>query len=162
MSLFENDLYQWRETYFVLFEESTRPQAKAVVDSLREQDSHYEVSNVVANDAGQLESLTLRSPEDSSAMDITYVNGDEVTEQREELLNTLAKSTLAEGDRDKLNFLGECDSRFDIYHFEEASFIGGDEGEDDPLDPGALLLVMDCLARLCQGVGIDPQSGSLM
>ncbi|MEX0819646.1 MAG: hypothetical protein WD070_08625 [Pirellulaceae bacterium] len=162
MSLFENDLYQWRETYFVLFAQSTRPQADAVVAALKKQDSHYELTEVVASDAGQLESLTLRSPEDSSAMDITFVTGEEVTEQRDELLNTLAKSTLGEGDRAKLNFLGECDSRFDIYHFEEASFIGGDEGEDDPLDPGALLLVMDCLARLCHGVGIDPQAGSLM
>jgi hypothetical protein len=160
MSLFENDLYQWRETYFVLFQQATRPQATAVADALSKQDSHYEVTNVVANDAGELESLTLRAPEDSSAMDITFLDGDEVIEQRNDTLNALARSTLADGDRDKLNFLGDCDSRFDIYHFEEASFIAGDD--DDPLDPGALLLVMECLAKLCQGVGIDPQSGSLM
>ncbi len=162
MSLFENDLYQWRETYFVLFHKSTRPQADIVAAAFKQQDSHYDVSNVVANDAGQLESLTLKSPEDSSAMDITFVTGEEVTEQREELLNSLAKSTLGEGDQDKLNFLGDCDSRFDIYHFEEASFVGGGGEEDDPLDPGALLLVMDCLVRICDGVGVDPQSGSLM
>jgi len=162
MSLFENDLYQWRETYFVLFEQSTRPQADAVADALKKQDPHYEITDLVADDEGQFESLTLRSPEDSSAMDVTFVTGEEVTEQRDEMLNTIAKSTLREGDRDKLNFLGECDSRFDIYHFEEASFVGGGEDGDDPLDPGALLLVMDCLARLSRGVGVDPQSGSLM
>ena len=61
MSLFENDLYQWRETYFVLFEQSTRPQAEAVAAAFKAQDSHYEVTDLVANDAGQLESLTLRS-----------------------------------------------------------------------------------------------------
>ena len=162
MSLFENDLYQWRETYFVLFQQSTRPQADAVAAALKKQDPHYEISDLVADDDGQLESLTLRSPDDSSAMDVTFVTGEEVTEQRDELLNTIAKSTLREGDRDKLNFLGECDSRFDIYHFEEASFVGGSENNDDPLDPGALLLVMDYLATLCRGVGVDPQSGSLM
>ena len=147
MSLFENELYQWRETYFVLFARATRPRADAVVAALRRQDPHYEVTEVVADGAGQLESLTLRSPEDSSAMDITFVTGEEVLEQRKDLLNSLAKSTLREGDRDKLNFLGECDSRYDVYHFEQASFIGGEEGDDDPLDPGALLLVMDCLAK---------------
>ena len=73
MSLFENDLYQWRETYFVLFAEATRPKADAVAAALRQQDAHYEVSNIVADDEGKLESLTLRSPEDSSAMDITFV-----------------------------------------------------------------------------------------
>ena len=108
MSLFENDLYQWRETYFVLFPEKSRPQAAAVAAALRRQDPHYEVTEVVADDDGLLESLTLRSPEDSSAMDITFVTGEEVTEQREELLNTLAKSTLRDGDRDK------CQTRKDL------------------------------------------------
>ena len=36
MSLFENDLYQWRETYFVLFDEATRPQAEDVVKKFSE------------------------------------------------------------------------------------------------------------------------------
>jgi hypothetical protein len=160
MSLFENDHYQWRETYFVLFRAADRPQADDVVKILGHQDDRFEVTDVNADEAGCLESLTLRSPEDSSAMDITYLTGEEVAEQIEELLRTVAKSTLNAEDRDKLNYLGECDSRFDIFHFEEVSFEGG--GEDDILDPGALLLVMEQLAGVCQGIGVDPQSGSLM
>lgn len=160
MSLFENDLYQWRETYFVLFQDTTRPQADDVVKAITQQDGRFEVTQVVANDAGQLESLTLRSPEDSSAMDITYVDGEEVGEQVEELLRTMARSTVDSDDRDKMNFLGDCNARYDIFHFEEVTFEA-DEA-DEILDPGALLLVMERLAGLCQGVGIDPQSGSFM
>lgn len=47
MSLFENDLYQWRETYFVLFAESSRPQAAAVAAALKKQDAHYEVLSLI-------------------------------------------------------------------------------------------------------------------
>ena len=127
---------------------------------LSEQDTHFELIEVTADDAGRLESLTLRSHEDSSAMDITFVTGEEVTEQVEELLQTLVKSTLTDRDREKLNYLGECNSRFDIFHFEEVTF-GGDDS-DDILDPGALLLVLEQLTHACHGVGIDPQSGSIV
>lgn len=160
MSLFENDLYQWRETYFVLFDEATRPQAEDVVKALTEQDGRFEVTNVDADEAGRLESLTLRSPEDSSAMDITYVVGEEVAEQVAELLQTFARVTLDEDEREKLNFLGECDARYDIFHFEETSFT--DNEDEEILDPGALLLVMERLTSLCSGVGVDPQSGSFI
>ena len=160
MSLFGNDHYQWRETYFVLFKDADRPQADAVVKLLSEQDDRFAVSDVNADENGRLESLTLRSPEDSSAMDITYVSGEEVLEQTEEILNALSSSTLTPDDRDKMNFIGECDSRFDIFHFEEVSADGSEE--EEILDPGALLLVMEQLAAACHGVGVDPQSGSLM
>jgi hypothetical protein len=36
MSLFENELYRWRETYFVLFDSKNRPAAKQVIDALQE------------------------------------------------------------------------------------------------------------------------------
>jgi len=36
------------------------------------------------------------------------------------------------------------------------------DDEDEMLDPSALLSVMDTLMDLTHGVGIDPQSGSLM
>ena len=42
-------------------------------------------------------------------------------------------------------------------------FASSGEGEEDEfLDPGALLIVLAKLANLCQGVGIDPQSGAVM
>ena len=160
MSLFENDLYQWRETYFVLFDEHTRPQASDIVKGLAELDAHFEVTNVVADEVGRLESLTLRSPEDSSAMDITHVAGEEVAEQINELLEKFAHVTLDESEREKLNFLGDCNARYDIFHFEESSFT--DNEDEEILDPGGLLLVIERLTALCQGVGIDPQSGSFM
>lgn len=157
MALFGDDRYQWRETYFVLFREADRPSAEAVKQALR--DGRSVISELRADPKGKFESITLKSPEDFSAMDISYVTGEEVTEHVEELLRDLVKQTLNDDDRQKLNRLGECNARFDIFHFEE---VQAETDEDEFLDPGALLLVLERLARLCKGVGIDPQSGSLI
>jgi len=46
-------------------------------------------------------------------------------------------------------------------HFEQLVEGGGDE-PDEMLDPSALLVVMETLMKLTGGIGVDPQSGSLM
>ena len=46
MSLFENDQYQWRETYFVLFDEARRPQAVSLVKVLDNAGKGLQVSDV--------------------------------------------------------------------------------------------------------------------
>jgi hypothetical protein len=159
MSLFGDDQYQWRETYFVLFRETDRPMANAVVAALSA-DDRIEVSNVRGDKAGRLESLTLKAPDDFSAMDVTLVTGEEVKEQVDELIRELARTTLDEDGREKLDRLGECDARFDVFHFEQIQL--DDDGPEEVLDPGGLLIVLEKLANLCHGVGVDPQSGSLM
>ena len=65
--------------------------------------------------------------------------------------------TLMGDDSKKLKQLSECNARFDIYHFEQTS-----GGEDEMLDPGGLLLVIEKLAEIAKGVGLDPQSNSLL
>ena len=158
MSLFGNDRFKWRETYFVLFRRADHPTVEAVASAL--DTGHNEVSNVNGDAEGRFESATVRSSEDFSAMDVTFVAGEEVRDHVRELLNDFAKQTLTSEDQEKLNLLGECDSRFDIFHFEEVENSPG--GEEEFLDPGALLLVIEQIVYLCKGVGIDPQSGSLI
>ena len=51
---------------------------------------------------GRLESLTLTSPDDFAAMDISYVTGEEVVEQVEELSRKLMRATLTAEEREKL------------------------------------------------------------
>jgi hypothetical protein len=160
MSLFGDDQYQWRETYFVLFRDADRPSAESVVTELADDDDRTEVVNVRSDESGRLESLTLKAPDDFSAMDLTFVKGDEVKEQVDLLLRDLARTTLDETERGKLDQLGECDARFDVFHFEQIQMY--DDAAEEILDPGGLLIVLEKLARLCQGVGVDPQSGSLM
>lgn len=160
MSLFADDRYQWRETYFVLIRSPDRPAAAAVAELLRQGAEHYDVTNVQADEEGRFEALTLFSPDDFSAMDIIYVTGDEVAEQVSELSDEIAKSALTEDGRKKLGRLQHCDARLDVYHFEQVADRPDDEEEF--LDPGSLIIVLKRLARLCHGISVDPQSGTLM
>ncbi len=157
MSLFEDDKYEYRDTFFIHFKNDDRPtgsEVKACIESLGEK---YEFSNLKETD-GKFESVTIRSPHDSSAMDIAFVQGQEVLEQVADLMKDFRTITLSGDDHKKLKKLDECDARFDIFHFEFKS----NGGEIEMLDPGGLLLVMERLAAACQGVGLDPQSKTLL
>lgn len=158
MSTFESDNFRWRETYFVLFDAARRPSLQKVEQTIQRLKDHFELSQACAEEDGSFESLTVMAPDDYAALDISYVEGEEVTEQVQQLIKDLKTSTLQPGDLEKLARLPKCDGRFDLMHFEQV--LEGDE--DEMLDPTALLLVMEALVKLTGGVGIDPQSGALM
>ena len=113
---------------------------------------------------GRFESLTLVAADDYAAMDISFVTGDEVTEQTAELTSELMKGAFSDDERAVIQQLGNCRCRFDVYHFEQLVFVGRDsEGEeDDFMDPGALLSVMEKIASLCKGVVVDPQANTIL
>ncbi len=158
MSLFEDENYIYRDTFFIHFADDHRPtgaEVKSCIESLGEK---YEFADLRESD-GKFESVTIRSPHDSSAMDISYVAGEEVVEQVAALMLDFRTITLSGDDHRKLKKLDDCNARFDIFHFEHKS--DGPEGEE-LLDPGGLLLVMERLASVCDGVGLDPQSKTLL
>ena len=163
MSLFENDEYQWRETYFILFKDDRHPTAEHAENALRSLGANFEISNVRANDRGQLESLTLIAPDDYAAMDITFVTGDEVEEQMPDLVDQLRESAAPE-EAEIINQIEKCRSRFDVFHFEQLVFVGRTQEDeiDDFMDPGTVLIVMQKLAGLCGGIVVDPQAGELL
>src|SRR5262245_34306106 len=118
MSTFENQDYKWRETYFVLFDSARRPMLDQVKRRLTHLNSRFELSNGEADEKGRFESITLRSPQDYAAMDISYVSGEEVSEQVDELQREM-KGTVDAADRPKFSQLAQCDAKFDILHFEQ-------------------------------------------
>jgi hypothetical protein len=165
MSLFESDEYQWRETYFILFDEAHQPSAKKLEQALRGLDSRYVVQDVRADEQGRFESLTLHAPDDYSAMDISLVRGDEVVEQTNELMKELLRNATSSQEKQRIRQLNRYRTRYDIYHFEQLVFVGraeGDEDLDDFMDPGAVLTVMQKIAELCRGVIVDPQAYTLI
>ncbi len=159
MSLFENDQYRWRETYFILFEEPRRPTIGQIRESLKQLGDDYELVDLRGDDEDRFETLTLYSPRDFAAMDILYVGDEEVVEQVEELRGELRAVSLTKEEREKLAFLPRCTARFDVYHFEQIVDL---EDDDEMLDPGGLLLVLERLADLCRGVVYDPQAGNFI
>ncbi len=161
MSMFENDQYRWRETYFVLFNSDNQPKLDAVEKALHQLDARYQLANPNANEDGLFESLTLISPDDFAAIDICHTEGEEVREQVRDLVMELRPMPCESDSEMQLKQMNSCDARFDVLHFEEVSesLDGDDDVLDDALDPSALLLVMAELAKLTGGVAVDPQSG---
>jgi hypothetical protein len=161
MSTFESGDYRWRETYFVLFPASRRPKLEQVEARLKKLSDRFQLENLTADERGQFETVTLLAPDDYAALDISYVEGEEVVEHVTELSREMKNSSLYGQDLAKVARLPKCNARFDVMHFEHVLDAGEDEG-DEMLDPSALLIVLEALAELTGGVAIDPQSGALM
>ncbi|MGO8744751.1 MAG: hypothetical protein ACLQNE_02060 [Thermoguttaceae bacterium] len=162
MSMFENDQYQWRETYFVLFPSAKRPKLRAVEKKLSALNNRLTLANGVADEDGLLESITVLSPDDFAALDICYVGGEEVREQVKEMIKEIKTSDCRREDRKRLERLPEFDGRFDVYHFEQMTDLAGDDEVDEMLDPSTLLIVLDALTELTHGIAIDPASGAIL
>ena len=161
MSTFENDRYRWRETYFVLFPASRRPMLNVVEKRLAALSKRYSLEDLGGDEQGKFESLTLISPDDFAALDVCYTGGAEVLEHGEELVEEL-ESTIDPGQKPLLKRLKEYDGRFDVLHFEQIGDVADDDETDELLDPGALLAVLDELARITGGIAVDPQSGTIL
>lgn len=157
MSLFENSLYEYCDTFFVFLKQENIPTAKAIEASLAELGPRYVVENV-KEDNGKFISATVRSPADFSGMDLTFVAGEEVADQLKGLSAELRHMTLHGGAKDSLQKLLTSSARYDVFHFEEKNA----NNEDEFLDPGGLLLVLQKIAVTCDGVGYDPQSQDLL
>ena len=124
MSLFENPDYQWRETYFVLFDQARLPAANQMKQILQGMGSRIEISNLRTRDEGGFESLTIVSPGDFAAMDITSMVGEEVREQLPELLEELRPNCETDEELKQLEQISGYSARMDIYHFEQKNVAG--------------------------------------
>ena len=162
MSTFERDEFNWRETYFVMFDSAKRPTLKTVERVLRDLSDRFELSNNRADEDGRFESITVMSPDDYAALDISYESGEEVLEQGAVLEQEMKSSATDEQERARLARLPKCDARFDLLHFEQVTDDEPEDEADEMLDPSALLIVLDALVELTGGVGVDPQSGTLL
>jgi hypothetical protein len=161
MSMFENNHYRWRETYFVLLEPGRRPSLKQVQRKISALNDRFALTNLSDDEDGRFESMTVLAPDDFAALDICYVEGDEVVEQRQELMRDLMTASCRGLDRDRIERLNRCTARLDVLHFEQL-VDQDDEDPDDMFDPSALLVVLEGLAELTDGIALDPQSGTLL
>ena len=161
MSTFEDQNYRWRETYFVLFDLKKRPKLETVAKTIQALNNRYELGNLSADDHERIESLTIISPEDYAALDICFTSGEEVREQVVALVADLKKSTGDAGPQISEEKLLSYNGRFDVLHFERIAEMSEEE-DDEMLDPSALLIVLETLAKLTGGVAVDPQSGTIL
>lgn len=160
MSMFENGQYQWRETYFVLFPVQRRPKLKDVQKAITKLHQHLTLTNLAANEEGLLESLTVLAPDDFAALDISFLAGEEVLEQVGQLVEEVEPSCCCQDEQKRLEELRACDARLDIFHFEQ--MVDMDAEGEEMFDPSALLVVLDTLADLTDGISVDPQGGAML
>jgi hypothetical protein len=162
MSMFEDDDYRWRETYFVLFDSAKRPTLKRLQHRLASLNKRFEFANLNGDEQGRFESLTVISYDDFAALDISYLSGEEVTEQAETLAQEMKGPDCRPDERARLERLRRCDGRFDVLHFEQVGGFDVDDAEEEMIDPGALLTVLNVLVKLTDGIAVDPQSGTML
>ncbi len=158
----EGDQLEWRDTYFILFQQSGRPTLTQVEAAITDSARHVTLENLEADEDGMFESLLVQAPEDHSALEISYERGDAVIEQSA----ALAKQLRGEATPEQLKQLLRADARLDVMHFErvnaDESFGEDDEEFGEVLDPSSLLGVVDALAKLTKGLPIDPASGAIL
>jgi hypothetical protein len=181
----KGDELHWRETYFILFPHDRRPSLKQVASALTEANRRFQLENPESDDGGLLESILVESPEDHAAVEISYEVGNAVIEQNLEWAKQLQKELPS----DQLQELIKADARLDVAHFERvpSASVGDAEtgsspgsqindtfddtfgdmsGDDDEpfemLDPTCLLMVVDTLASLTDGLTFDPASGEIL
>jgi hypothetical protein len=158
MSLFEDDRYMYCDTFFVYLDANNRPTENKIKETLTSGSEKYQLSDARSEPDGSFKSITVRSPHDSSGMDIVFVSGDEVREQVVELIDEFRQISLEGDDFAKLKRVENSSARIDVFHFEETS----DSAEPDMIDPGGLFLILEKLNKVCDGVGLDPQSKTLI
>ena len=157
-----DDQLEWRDTYFILFQQSGRPTLTQVEAALSDSGRNITLENLEADEDGLFESLLVQAPDDHSALEISYETGDAVIEQSA----ALAKQLKGEATPDQLKKLLRADARLDVMHFERVSpgdtFDDSEEFGGEAVDPASLLNVVGALTKLTKGVPIDPASGAIL
>jgi hypothetical protein len=158
------DQLEWRDTYFILFQQSGRPTLMQVEAAISDSSKRITLENLTADEDGMFESLLVQAPDDHSALEISYETGDAVIEQSA----ALAKQLQDEATADQLKKLLRADARLDVMHFERVDSGDGDDLDDEDgleseaVDPASLLNVVEALAKLTRGLPIDPASGAIL
>jgi hypothetical protein len=159
-----DDQLEWRDTYFILFQQSDRPTLTQVEAAITEASRRLKLENLEADDDGMFESVLVQAPQDNAALEISYETGDAVVQQSAEL----AKQLKDELKTKELKQMLKADARLDVMLFERVreTTFGGEEDDEEweagALDPSSLLNVVDALAKLTGGLPIDPASGAIL
>jgi hypothetical protein len=160
-----DDELEWRDTYFILFNQSERPTLTQVESAIGKTSRRLKLEHLEADDDGMFESVLVQAPQDNAALEISYETGEAVEAQSADL----AKQLKGELDKKQLAQMLRADARLDVMLFERvrSNDWDGEGGDDDDwesgsLDPSSLLNVVEALAKLTGGLPIDPASGAIM
>jgi len=162
MSMFDQEEYRWRETYFILFDARNRPRTAEVAELLKTLPGGFEVANLGGNQEEMFESVTLLSAQDYAAMEISFIEGDDVQEHIASIVEEMKQTSADPDERQRIDQLLSCNARLDVMHFQQVVEADAEGEGDEMFDPSALLIVLEALTEQVKGESIDPQSGSFL
>jgi hypothetical protein len=161
MNVENDEQLEWRDTYFILFQQADRPTLTQVEAAITESSQRLKLENLDADEDGMFESVLVQAPQDNAAVEISYERGEAVIEQSVDLAKQL-KDDLSPKQLQKIL---KADARLDIMLFErvrDGDSEDDEEWEGGSLDPSSLLNVVGALAKLTGGLPIDPASGAVL
>lgn len=120
MSLFSDERYTWRETYFVLFDPAMRPRLSDVRRELRHVAGTLTILDNKAEPNGNLASMTVASYEDHAALEIAYHEGNNVHSEISLLTELLEKGS-TQKEKEQLHNAKKYRAKFEILHFEQTA-----------------------------------------
>ncbi|MDR2345166.1 MAG: hypothetical protein LBE18_03790 [Planctomycetaceae bacterium] len=120
MTLFDDERYAWRETYFVLFEPEMRPQFAMIRKIFNSHVGCFSVLDKKINKDNTMESLTIASYEDHAAIEIVYSEGENVLLENEALFKTISKDC-PQKERELLHKAKKMAARYSVLHFEQVA-----------------------------------------
>ena len=132
MSTFEDDRYQWRETYFVLFDPAKKPLLHEVCKELDPMFKSLQIREATADDQGRIEFLSVASYDDFVAIDLIYQYGNHVIAETNACADEMLPS-MSSKNRKKFEKARKHQARLDVLHFEQMESIQDLESQEDPV-----------------------------
>jgi len=129
MSTFEDDRYQWRETYFVLFDPVKKPLLHDIRKGLDSMFRSLQIREAHADEQGRIESLSVASYDDFAAIDLLYQCGDHVARETNAIAEEMLLAKMSSKSMAKIENARKCRARLDVLHFEQMEPIQQTESE---------------------------------
>ncbi|MDR0522580.1 MAG: hypothetical protein LBH00_12120 [Planctomycetaceae bacterium] len=120
MTLFDDNRYDWRETYFIYCEPEHRPELTEFYRVLRTHAPLLSVTEGETEPDDLIRKLTIASYEDHAAVEAVYREGDDILAEARLLVHSLTKDA-SECNTGQLQKVSRCRARFDIHHFEQTA-----------------------------------------
>ena len=119
MSLFSDNRYCWRETYFILCHPERRPKLASVEKGLAKLFPGLRIRDSQADANGHLEMRSVISLEDNAVLDIDYQAGESITQETMSLLEQFQYETQTTQSLEQIDRAREFEARLELLHFEQ-------------------------------------------
>ncbi|MDO4549791.1 MAG: hypothetical protein Q4C96_00895 [Planctomycetia bacterium] len=167
-SFFNNPEYEWRETFFIMFNEKkcSRLTSERISGMLKDSPySSLEVKIFGAAAEGGFRRILFSSPLNKAVVEVYFHQGESVLRQSREFYDGLY-AILDMSERLKWQEILNFTACYELVYFEyfvKPLKIAEEFSEDDSnYDPGMLLFLLEKLTHHSHGVALDPQSGMIL